>query len=59
MHGFYPVCNSSGVIVVYVDFPSRQNTKRASFLGLAPSISHRRLCNPLFVLFNLLSFVTF
>ena len=28
MHGFYPVCNSSGVIVVYLDFPSRQDTKR-------------------------------
>ena len=34
MHGFYAVCNSSGVIVVYLDFPSLQNTKRAGHVRL-------------------------
>ena len=34
MHGFYPVCNSSGVIVVYLDFPSWQNTKKVGHVRL-------------------------
>ena len=34
MHGFYPVCNSSGVSVVYLDLPSRQNTQRAGHVRL-------------------------
>ena len=56
MPGFYPVCHSSGFIA-YLDLPSRQNTQRAghvAFRGLLPSISHRRLPNSVFVLFNLL-----
>ena len=55
IHGFYPVCHSSGFIP-YLDIPSRQNTQRAEhvhFRGLLPSISQRRLPNSLFVLFNL------
>ena len=56
MHGFYLVCHSSGFIT-YLDLPSRQNTQKAGhvhFRGLLSSISHRRLPNSLFVLFNLL-----
>ena len=34
MRGFYPVCNSNGVIVVYLDLPSRQNTQRAGHVRL-------------------------
>ena len=34
MHGFYLVCNSSGVIVVYLVFSSRQNTKKAGHVCL-------------------------
>ena len=34
MHGFYLVCNSSGVIIVYLDLPSRQNTQRAGHVRL-------------------------
>ena len=31
-NGFYPVCNSSGVIVAYLDLPSRQNNQRAGYV---------------------------
>ena len=34
MHGFYPVCNQSGVIVVYLDLPSRENTQRERHVRL-------------------------
>ena len=34
MHGFYATCNLSGVIVVYLDHPSRQNTQRAGYVCL-------------------------
>ena len=34
MHGFYLVCNLSAFIVVYLDFPSRQNTKKAGHVRL-------------------------
>ena len=34
MRSFYPDCNSSRVIVVYLDFPSLQNTKKAGHVRL-------------------------
>ena len=57
MHGFYPVCHSSGFTALSGSSVSAKHSKSgawSSFLGLLPSISHRRLPNSLFVLFNLL-----
>ena len=53
MHGFSPVCHSSGFIA-YLDPPSKHSKSGAcsSFLGLLSYISHRSLANSLFVLFN-------
>ena len=34
MRAFYLVCNSSCVLVVYLDLPSRQNTQRARHVRL-------------------------
>ena len=34
MHGFHQLCDCSGVFVVYLDLPSRQNTQRAGHVRL-------------------------